>query len=134
MKIMSTIFLCLILSNQCELNASGKLYIEECDSIILLYDRANDKRNWEVHRVLFIRKDVVTKQYRIYATRIWNEEMQILYIDGKFALTWRDYGYGSRMVICPEIGTIDGSYDTDDGNGQWWGQGRIMTDLIPTDE
>lgn len=109
------------------------LVIERYDAIAFVQE-ATDQRNWEVHRVYFIRAG------RVIADRIVVEDMLLGVRPGCFSLSWSDYGSCQRVIYAPSLFTMRiehaADYDSRGEGSPWWGMGRRMTDLEapPEDE
>jgi len=101
---------------------------ESYDELMIVHELATDQRNWEVHRVYFVRKG------RVIADRILTEDMNwSTNSNGEFQLFWNDYGSCHRLVttklVSEQTVEHDSDYDTRGEAVPWWGMGRRMTDL-----
>lgn len=103
------------------------LVTERYDELWVVHELATDQRNWEVHRVYFIRKG------RVIADRILTEDMLWSNQEGDFVLFWNDYGSCHRLVRTKNVREMTVEHESDyDSRGEavpWWGMGRRMTDL-----
>lgn len=110
------------------------LVVERYDALMVVHELASEQRNWEVHRVYFLRKG------RVIADRILTEDMLWSMDGADFVLFWNDYGSCHRLVRCGRVRELsieqDGDYDSRGEVAPWWGMGRRMTDLEapPEDE
>lgn len=112
--------------------APSPLVVERYDAMIVVHELASEQRNWEIHRVYFIRDG------KIIADRILTEDMLPSTDGPDFVLFWNDYGSCHRLVrsrVHIEF-TVEQSTDFD-SRGEavpWWGMFRRMTDLAPPPE
>jgi hypothetical protein len=103
------------------------LVSERYDELWVVHELATEQRNWEVHRVYFIRKG------RVIADRILTEDMLWSSQEGDFVLFWNDYGSCHRLIRTKHVRemTVEqpGAYDSRGEAAPWWGMNRRMTDL-----
>lgn len=123
----NALVLALALSAPSAAGELSPLVAERYDALLVVHELASEQRNWEVHRVYFIRGG------RIIADRILTEDM-LWSTDGRdIVLFWNDYGSCHRLirtnVVCEISVQPAGEYDSRGEAMPWWGMGRRMTDL-----
>lgn len=111
--------------------AAGNQFVlveERYSALVITHELASPYRNWEVHRVFFVRGT------KVIADRVLTEDMLLSAERGEFVLFWNDYGSCHRLVRSPVLLEVTIKPPDREEKGDaipWWGMQRRMTDLAP---